>query len=86
MVTLSKVQNFVLLCDEDENVNLIANNVKNVVCECSCNKTLKIFHHIESSSILWFKRVDSVYFPTCICMSLELTKLMEFKVNTKIPN
>lgn len=84
MVILSKVQNCVLLCDEDEHANFIANNVENVVCASFCTKTLEIFHHIESinlflfSSIVWFKSVDSVYFPTYICISLEPSKLMEF--------
>lgn len=78
MVTPSKVQNFVLLCDENEHANFIANNVENVVCASFCKKTLKIFHHIESSSIVWFKSVDSVYFPTYMCISLEPTKLVEF--------
>lgn len=78
MVTLSKVQNLVRLCDEDEYANFIANNVKNVICASFCNKALKVFHHIESSSIVWFKSVDTVYFPTYMCISLGPTKLVEF--------
>lgn len=83
MVIVSMVQNFVLLYDEDEQSNFIANNVKNVICTSFCNKTLKIFHHIESSSIVWFKCVDIAYFPTHMCTSLEPTKLMEFQLSTK---